>query len=205
MLHEVLWRSNLDLVGSCLAHPFVQALGDGSLSADLFRGFVAQDTFFLRAFQKAYALALAQSADPEMAAEFCDLIAGVTEELKVHRAYATELGIDLEGVVPSPACSAYTDFLLRTAWHASLAEIVAAMTPCMQLYAYLGRELARTCGPHHLYRRWIEAYSGEEFQRLAERLETLLDRVGADRGTIQACYRYALECELHFFTAAFTS
>src|SRR5262245_59968343 len=136
MLHDVLWKSNLDWARSCLAHPFVQALGDGSLSVDLFRGFIAQDTFFLRAFQKAYALALARSEDAETIAVSCDLIAGVAGELKVHRAYATELGINLERVVPNPACGVYTDFLLRTAWHASLGEIVAAMTPCMRLYAY---------------------------------------------------------------------
>jgi len=202
MLHDVLWRSNLDLVRSCLAHPFVQALGDGSLSADLFRGFVAQDAFFLHAFQKAYALALARSDDSEMIAVFSDLIAGVTEELKVHHAYATEVGIDLQSIIPNPACRAYTDFLLRTAWHASLAEIVAAMTPCMRLYAYLGGELVRTCGPQHPYRRWIKTYSGEEFQELANRLEALLDRIGADRGSVRDGYRYALECELDFFTAA---
>ncbi len=202
MLHDVLWTSNLDLVQSCLGHPFVQALGDGSLNANLFRGFVAQDTFFLRAFQKAYALALARSEDAEMAAAFCGLIAGVSEEMKVHRVYARELGVDLESVVPNSACGAYTDFLLRTAWQASLAEIVAAMTPCMQLYAYLGGELVRTCGPHHPYRRWIEAYSGGEFRLLAARLEALLDRVGADRAAVRDCYRYALECEVYFFTAA---
>ena len=44
-------------------------------------------------------------------------------------------------MIPNPACRAYTDFLLRTAWHTSLAETVAAMTPCMRLYAYLGGEL----------------------------------------------------------------
>jgi len=205
MLHDMLWKSNLDLAQSCLAHPFVQALGDGSLSADLFHGFVAQDTFFLRAFQKAYALALARSEEPEMIAVFCDLIAGGTAELKVHHAYATELGISLQSVVPNPACGAYTDFLLRTAWHASLAEIVAAMTPCMRLYAYLGRDLVRTCGPHHPYRRWIETYSGDEFQGLADRLEALLDQVGADPRAVRDGYRYALECELDFFAAALTS
>jgi thiaminase/transcriptional activator TenA len=205
MLHDVLWQSNFDLTRSCLAHPFVQALGNGSLSEDLFRGFVAQDTFFLRAFQKAYALALARSEDAEMTAVFSDLIAGVTEELKVYDAYATELGIDLQSVVPNPACGAYTDFLLRTAWHASLAEIVAAMTPCMRLYAYLGGELVRTCRPQHPYRRWIEAYSGEEFQGLADRLEVLLDRLGVDWAAVRDGYRYALQCELDFFTAALAS
>jgi thiaminase (transcriptional activator TenA) len=205
MLHDVLWQSNFDLARSCLAHPFVQALGNGSLSEDLFRGFVAQDTFFLRAFQKAYALALARSEDAETTAVFSDLIAGVTEELKVYGAYATELGIDLQSVVPNPACGAYTDFLLRTAWHASLAEIVAAMTPCMRLYAYLGGELVGRCRPQHPYRRWIEAYSGNEFQGLADRLEALLDRLGVDWAPVRDGYRYALQCELDFFTAALSS
>src|SRR6266545_3712670 len=190
MLHDVLWRSNLDLARSCLTHPFVQAPGDGSLSAHLFRNFIAQDTFILGAFQKTYALALARSDDAETTAVVCDLIAGVTEELKIHRLYAAELGIDLESVIPNPACGAYTDFLLRTAWDASVAEIVAAMAPCMRLYAYLGGELVRTCGPQHPYRRWIEAYSGEEFQGLARRLEALLDRVGDDTSAVRDGYRY---------------
>jgi thiaminase len=63
MLHEVLWTSNFDLARSCLAHPFVVALGDGTLKPDLFHAFIAQDAFFLRAFLKAHALALARSED----------------------------------------------------------------------------------------------------------------------------------------------
>src|SRR6266851_2913140 len=160
MLHDILWTANFDLARSCLAHPFVQALGSGTLKAALFRAFIAQDAFFLHAFLKAYALALARSDDVETLTSFYELIKGVLEELKLHRAYAAELGTDLESVIPNPARRAYTDFLLRTAWHTSLGETVAAMTPCIRLYAYLGRELALQCSPHHPYRRWIEAYSG---------------------------------------------
>src|ERR1035437_470495 len=142
MLHDVLWRSNSDLAQSCLAHPFVQALGDGALRADLFRDYIAQDAFFLRAFSNVYGLALARTSDPETIAWFSELIGGVQDELKLHRVYAAELGIDLERVAPNPACRAYTDFLVRTAWHGSLAETVAALVPCMSLYAFLGKELA---------------------------------------------------------------
>jgi thiaminase (transcriptional activator TenA) len=202
MLHNILWRSNLQLVQSCLAHPFVQALRDGTLKADLFRAFIAQDAFFLLAFLKAYSVALARSDDTETIALFCELISGVREELKLHRVYAAELRIDLESVVPNPACRAYTDFLLRIAWHTSLGETVAAMTPCMRLYAYLGSELVGKCAPQHPYRRWIEAYSGEEFGRLAGRLEELLDRVGDDTREVRDSYRYALQCELDFFSGA---
>jgi len=38
MLHDVLWRSSFHLAQSCLSHPFLRALGDGTLPADLFRG-----------------------------------------------------------------------------------------------------------------------------------------------------------------------
>lgn len=200
MLHDVLWRANVPLARSCLAHPFVQALGEGTLQADVFRAFIAQDAFFLRAFLKTYALALARSDETESITSLHDLLGGVLEELKVHRAYATELGIDLESSIPNPACRAYTDFLLRTAWHTSLGETVAAMTPCMRLYAYLGGELVGKCRPQHPYRQWIETYSGDEFGRLAGRLETLLDRVAADTREIRDSYRYALRCELDFFS-----
>lgn len=202
MLHDILWRSNFELVQSCLAHPFAQALGDGTLKTDLFRAFIAQDAFFLRAFLKAYALALARSDDTETIAAFYELIGGVLEEIKLHRGYAAELGIDLQRVVPNPACRAYTDFLLRIAWHTSLGETVAAMTPCMRLYAYLGRELVLKCSQPHPYRRWIEAYSSEAFGRLAEQMEALLDRIGTDTREVRNCYRYALQCELDFFSDA---
>ena len=192
MLHDILWSSNLHLAQSCLAHPFVQALGDGALKADLF------DAFFLRAFLKAYALALARSDETESVTLFYELIGGVLEELKLHRAYAGEQGIDLNRVVPNAACRAYTDFLLRTAWHTSLGETIAAMTPCMRLYAYLGGELVLKCSQPHPYRRWIEAYSAEEFGRL----EALLDRAGADTSEVRDSYRYAMQCELDFFSAA---
>lgn len=205
MLHETLWRSNIDLAQSCLTHPFVRALGDGTLKTDLFRAFIAQDAFFLGAFRKAYALALARSDDAEATAVLGELLGGVSEEIKLHRTYAEELGVDLETVVPNPACRAYTDFLLRTAWHTSLAETVAAMTPCMRLYAYLGGELAQSCGQQHPYRRWIETYSGEEFGQLTRRLEALLDRAAADSRAVRESYRAALECELEFFSAVLSS
>ncbi len=202
MLHQTLWQENVDLAQACLTHPFVQGLAEGSLSSAIFRGYIAQDAFFLRAFLKAYALAMARSDDPETAGHFLDLISGALEELKLHRSYSAELGIDLAGVAPNPACRAYTDFLLRTAWHGTLAQIVAAMTPCLRLYAHLGRELASKSQDRHPYQRWIETYSSQEFDALAGRLETMLDQVAGDAPEVRGNYRYAMQCELDFFSDA---
>ena len=200
MLHTELWSANQDLARACRAHPFVRALADGTLPADAFRRFIAQDVFFLRAFLRAYAATAARSDDLDLVRELHDLMAGVLEELNLHRAYAQRLQIELAGVRPYVATRAYTDFLLRTAWQSPVGETLAAMTPCMRLYAWLGRALAPPT-PGNPYADWIHTYAGPEFEALARRLEALLDRLAEDTPAVRDAYRYALEYELNFFAA----
>lgn len=41
------------------------------------------------------------------------------------------------------------------------------MTPCMRLYAFLGKELQPFLGPietSHRYKKWIDSYSSESFE-----------------------------------------
>jgi len=204
-LHEALWNENLDLARACRNHPLVRGLGDGTLDLSAFKRYVAQDAFFLRAFARAYALAAARSPALETLRAFRELLDGAAQELQLHARYAETLGIDLDRVTPYRATTAYTDFLLATAWHLPLDETVAAMTPCMRLYAFLGRELGEQISAasreSHPYGDWIETYSGAEFQAAAARLEALLDQLATDRPAIRSAYRYAMECELRFFSA----
>lgn len=195
-----LWGESADLAAACLHHPFVRGIGDGSLDREAFRRYVAQDAFFLHAFLRAYALAAARAARLDQVAVFHELMGGVLEELKLHARYADTLDIDLERVTPHAATRAYTDFLLRIAWSGSLGEILAAMTPCMRLYVFLGTELAKgvATGP---YGDWIRTYSSEAVGALAIKLEALLDDVAAETPAVRDAYRYAMECELAFFSA----
>jgi thiaminase/transcriptional activator TenA len=201
MLHEILWRANRDLAQACLELPFVQGLADGSLDSVAFRCYVAQDAFFLHAFLRAYALAAAKCERLEQVAAFRDLMSGVLEELELHRRYAQNLGIDLTTVEPLSAARAYTDFLLRVAWSAGVGEIVAAMTPCMRLYAWLGTELVPQWRDDHPYGDWIRTYANPEFEALAHVLEELLDATATDTPAMREAYRYAMVCEHHFFAA----
>lgn len=200
-LHERLWEASEDLIRACREHPFVRGLEEGTLDRDAFRRYVAQDAFFLRSFLEAYALGAAKSDSVEAAGRFVRLMTGVVEELELHARYAAELGIDLEAVEPYPETSAYTDFLLATAWRGELAEIVAAMTPCMRLYAHLGRDLEPATGGDNPYSDWIETYASEEFASLARELEEILDESAGDTDAVRSAYRYAMRCELDFFGA----
>ena len=201
MLHDTLWNENAELVRRCLEHPFVQGLAEGTLDRDVFRRYVAQDAFFLRAFLRAYALAAAKCDNLERARLFHELMAGVLDELKLHASYSEKLGINLDNVKPFSATFAYTDFLVRVAWHGSLAEIIAAMVPCLRLYTHLGSELNASLRPEHPYEDWIKTYSGDEFRQLCVRLESLLDEVVSDSPVVRDAYRYAMQCELDFFSA----
>jgi len=201
-LHQALWRENLDLAETCLNHPFVRGLGDGDLDRSAFKRYVAQDAFFLRAFLAAYALGAARCSDsPERVRVFHRMMGGALEEQGLHARFAATLGIDLEDVYPYPATSAYTDFLLATAWSREVGEMVAAMTPCMRLYAHLGQELARGETAGSPYREWIETYSSLAFEEMATELEALLDEVAEDSPAVRRAYRYAMRCELDFFSA----
>lgn len=201
MLHDILWQQNKPLVEACLDHPFVRGLGDGSLDPEAFRRYVAQDAFFLGAFARAYALAVARSPDTETLTAFCELLNGVVRELQLHAGYAKDLNIDLVNVRPYPQVKAYTDFLLAIAWGSPPAEIIAAMTPCMRLYAYLGTMLAKTVTANNPYRQWIDTYSGADFQALVTHLESLLDAMADDTPATREAYAYAMQCELNFFSA----
>ncbi len=202
MIHRKLWEGSADLAKECLDHPFVRGLADGTLPEEPFRRYVAQDGYFLNVFLQAYGLAGARAGSADAAAVFVDLQKGVLEELNLHSRFAAKLGIDLETVQPFRATTAYCDFLLRCAYHEDPGVVVAAMTPCMRLYRHLGTALARDGIPGHGYTDWIETYQGEGFGRLVERIESLLDSLAADTREVREAYRYALRCEIDFFTAA---
>ncbi len=205
MLHETLWQQTMPLAKACLTHAFVQGLGDGTLDSDVFRRYVAQDAFFLNAFARAYALAAAHSEDQDSLTAFCGLLNGVLDELKLHANYAKELNIDLTDVKPYPQVKAYTDFLLAIAWQKGPGETIAAMTPCMRLYGYLGTELenAKTVAEDNPYKDWVATYSGPDFGELITQLESLLDSTADDTPAIRDAYTYAMQCELNFFSAMF--
>ena len=199
-LARSLWQANDDWAQKVLAHPFVRGLGDGSLPLESFKGYVAQDAYFLEAFARAYALCLAHSETREDLYGFADLIAGVLDELKLHAGYADRWKVELAHVTPIAATRAYVDFLLETARGGNLGETIAAMTPCMRLYAFLGQTLAHTdVAP--LYAEWVKTYADPGFEALAVRLEALLDRHATDSETVRQNYRRAMELEHGFFDA----
>jgi thiaminase (transcriptional activator TenA) len=200
-LADSLWQSNRALAEAALQHTFVQGIASGELARAKFAYYVGQDAVFLDAYCRAYALALAKSPDQDGLIAFRELLNATADELRLHEDYAARWDVDLHQAA-DPATSAYTNFLLAVAALEPVGHIVAAMTPCARLYAYLGQRLAAQTKPESPYREWVLTYSGAQFEAQARRLEVLLDRYGGDHDRLASLYQQAMELELQFFDAA---
>ncbi|MGB3492931.1 MAG: TenA family protein [Elainellaceae cyanobacterium] len=201
-LARELWQAEQDLAIASLNHPFVQGIGDGSLPKSKFAYYVGQDAFFLEAFARAYSIAAAKAPDWQGFGIFHSLAEGVLEELKLHHSYAAEWNVDLSQVEAGAATRRYTDFLLATAWSHEVGITTCAMLPCMKLYAFLGQSLAETTPSPHTYTDWIQTYSSDDFNGLAVQLGQLAEQYAQINDASHSVYRYAMQCELDFFEAA---
>ena len=197
-----LWEDNYEIALLCLNTKFVQGLKNGSLPKNIFQEYLAQDYFFLETFAKAYGLAVSKSKDKYSIRKLSELLMGVSEELILHETYAKEWDIDLSNNYIKKATKNYTDFLDDTSKRFSSVEIMFAMTPCMRLYSWIGKSLYMEDFDIK-YKEWINTYSDENFENLANSLENLIETNNETYDINQAKYLYktAMELELDFFNA----
>jgi thiaminase/transcriptional activator TenA len=193
-------------------HPTVRGIGDGTLSPERFRFYMAQDYLFLIDYCRVVALAAAKSPDPESMGRWAALLdETLNSEMGLHRSFCADFGIspaELEATAPSPATLAYTSHLLRVADGGSVAEIAAALLPCQWGYDEIGRALASGAAPEgSLHRRWIEGYNAPEYQAVTEWLRGFVDRLAADaddemRDRMQELFAEGVRQEFAFWQAA---
>jgi thiaminase/transcriptional activator TenA len=173
---EPIWRKNH-------THPFIVEMGEGTLDVEKFRFYMIQDYLYLIDYSKLFALGAVKADDLQTMGKFAMLLdSTLNVEMSLHRTYAAQFGItetELETAPPSPITLAYTHYMLHTAQNGSLAELVAALLPCMWGYWEIGKELSRIPGAsaHTFYGEWIRMYSSEEFGDLARWCIDLLDRL----------------------------
>ncbi|MFA1507835.1 thiaminase II [Priestia sp. 40] len=176
---QPIWRQNHN-------HPFVQGMGDGTLEKEKFRFYMIQDYLYLIDYAKLFAIGVMKATDLQTMGKFAGLLdSTLNEEMSLHREYAKKFEIsekELEKAQPSPTTLAYTHYMLHVGQSGTLAELVAALLPCMWSYWEIGKELSEKPGAsNEFYREWIEMYSSEEFGELATWCINLFDSLTEDK------------------------
>ncbi|QOY35025.1 thiaminase II [Anaerobacillus isosaccharinicus] len=173
---QPIWRKNH-------AHPFVQGIGDGTLEKEKFRFFMVQDYLYLIDYAKLFALGAVKATDVETMGRFASLLnSTLNEEMSLHREYAKKFDVTEEEfakATPSPTTLAYTHYMLHVGQNGTLADLVAAILPCMWSYWEIGKELNEIPGANEneFYGEWIQMYSSKEFGQLAIWCIDLLDQL----------------------------
>ncbi len=198
---QQLWTAAEPTYAAILAHPFIDGLTTGTLAEASFTYYVAQDAHYLRDYARALAIVGAKAPTHADVGLFARHAADtVTVELALHETLLADLGLDAALVARtpvSPTTTAYTSYLLATAYGGSFAEGLAAVLPCYWIYARVGAALVAKSSPDPRYRRWIDTYGGAAFAATVAEVVGLADRVGAGLGAADAARAGA-----HFATTA---
>lgn len=165
-------------------HPFVQAIGGGTLSVGRFRYFMRQDYLFLIEYARVLAIAAGKAPNLDSMTRFAALLSEtLSSEMALHRSFSGDFGItprQLGLTKPAAATVGYTHFLVETATRGGIEEVAAALLPCQWSYDEIGRSLAgsRRVRPGSFHRRWIDGYNSPEYQAVTEWLVGFVDRIG---------------------------
>lgn len=173
------WRDYIE-------HPFVRAMGDGSLPESAFRRYLVQDYLFLLQFARANALAVYKSRRlDDMRAAHSGLKAILDAEIGLHLRLCGRWGLsprELEETEELAATTAYTRFVLDRGAAGDLLDLHVALAPCVVGYGVIARALApgsiEALGAHP-YRDWIGEYAGEAYQGVVRDARAQLDRLAA--------------------------
>ncbi len=173
---------------SYVYHPFVQSMGDGSLSEAAFKHYLIQDYLFLVQFSRAYALAVFKSDNlDDMRQASTTMDALLNEEVKLHISYCADWGIKksvLEAEPEAAANIAYTRYVMERGMSGDILDLLVALAPCVMGYAEIGSRLAdeqTTALENNPYRPWIDMYSSNEYQQVAAGAYGQLERVAMSR------------------------
>jgi thiaminase/transcriptional activator TenA len=163
-------------------HPFVVELAEGTLSEEAFVHWVKQDYRYLLDYARVFAIAGTKTDDEATMTQLMNIAhTTLADEMDLHREFAAEYGLsreDLEATRKAPTCVAYTNFLVRTAYEGSLAEISAAIYPCGQGYLDIGEHMADIAEEDHRYTPFIAKYTSDEFREVVGWMADFVDECG---------------------------
>ena len=142
--------------------------------------------------------------------DFIRFASGIfTVEESMHGTFFAEYGLQGRSTVKSPACFAYTNFLLATASLRSYEEAIAAVLPCFWVYREIGLAIHARSVSGNPYQKWIDTYAGDEFGEATETAiealeETITSATPTTQRRMEEAFVYSTRLEWLFWDSAYT-
>ena len=164
-----------------LKHPFVVALGKGTLPERKFKYYILQDARFLGDLARVFSAAAQKAPDPDSALRFNKLAEEtIIVERGLHESYGKRWKMtpaQMSSVPMAPTNHAYTRHMLAVAQTGTAAEITVVALPCAWIYCVVGNHLLKNGPPKpgHPYRDWLMLYASPEFAAVQEWMRAKVD------------------------------
>ena len=174
-LAEPIWKAQL-------RHPFVVALGNGTLPERKFRYYILQDARFLGDLARVFAAGAQRAPDSETALRFTKLSEEtIVVERSLHESYGKQWKLtaaQMTSVPMAPTNYAYTRHMLAVAAAGSACEIAVVALPCAWIYCVVGQHLLKQGPPKksHPYRNWLMLYASPEFAEVQRWMRAKVDQ-----------------------------
>jgi thiaminase (transcriptional activator TenA) len=171
-----------------LRHPFVVALGKGTLPGRKFKYYILQDARFLGDLARVFAAGAQKAPDAESALRFAKLVEEtIITERGLHESYGKRWKMtpqQMTSVPMAPTNFAYTRHMLAVAQTGSAAEITVVALPCAWIYCVVGQHLLKHGSPKadHPYRDWLLLYASPEFAEVQKWMRAKADLWAKDSG-----------------------
>ncbi|KAK4106941.1 hypothetical protein N658DRAFT_414120 [Parathielavia hyrcaniae] len=152
-----------------ISHPFVLAMGDGTLPIESFKGYLIQDYLYLIHFARANALASYKASSMKDIAASAAIVTHIFREMELHIGYCGGFGIsrdEMENTEEKEACTAYTRYVLDIGQSQDWLGLQVAMAPCLLGYGAIAKMLhadPRSKREGNLYWTWIENYVADDY------------------------------------------
>ena len=130
----------------CLHSEFLTHLADGTLDEACFKGYIVEDSLYLREYAKVFAWGMTKARTMETLRNYYSLLGFVQESEDVTRLhYLEQFGLseaDLQALPLRPENRAYVDYMIDTARNSEgAAECMMACLPCMLSYGWIFQKL----------------------------------------------------------------
>jgi thiaminase (transcriptional activator TenA) len=205
--NEDVWKHLLD-------NRFVAAMADSTLPLECFRFYIEQNLIYLPTYAKVLGFGAARSntlAELERFSgslrQIVDVEIGTNQQLRdqIIAAGAADRHGSNE---PSPACLAYTSYLLATAATGDALDIVAATLPCAWSYHEIALQYPNPA-PHPVYRDWLGFFASDDYHTYLTELLAKLDSIAAkartnDLDRLQRHFRTGARLERGFWEMGYT-
>lgn len=203
-----LWEEITPICKKILDLPFNKELTEGTLPEDTFAFYMKQDALYLADFSRALAIAGAKSQSADELKDFLDFATGaVVVERALHESFLQKFDTHID-VGKSPACFAYTHFLLSTASMEDYPVAVAALLPCFWIYREVGLHIHQKAAKNNPYQEWIDTYAGDDFSESVDRAIEITELAAqkssdAVRGRMRSAFADSTRLEWMFWDSAY--